>query len=135
MKRENTVALSIVAAFVIMSALCSSAHAGVARGSNTGTPKGQSCIQVPCTSECWAVKVTYRQVVSSPGAPPEYETQQAMPGGIWGDQTGARCYVDQISREGFWLGNADGSQMTPTNGPQKIPAAAIDFLLIQEEPF
>lgn len=95
------------------------------------------CLRRPCKTECWAVKVTYRQIISTPGSTPEYETAQAVSGGAWGDVAGARCWADQVSRDGFWL-HEDGATedgFTPTSGPQKIPASAIDFLMVLERSF
>lgn len=97
------------------------------------TDEAGACKRLACTEECWEVRVTYRQIVSPPGAAVAYVTGQQLHGGAWGDMAGARCHADAISHGGFWL---DGDEVkVPTLGPTKIPAGAVELLQVLEREF
>ncbi len=79
------------------------------------------CVTHECagTEECWEVVITYREVVSAPGAPLQTVTRQVV-NGEWGDQAGALCLSDAYSKDGFWL------DPPPDGERHKIPASAIE---------
>ena len=100
-----------------------------------GLRQAEGCIRRVCTDECWRVRLTYRQITSTPEDPPAYAVAQAFHGGVWGDQAGAKCHADELSRDGFWLDSVDGLDRVPTVGPTKIPSGSIELLQVLEAPF